>query len=69
MDRKIKQILNIVEVVVAALWLGNLFGVFDFVQGFHIGRWSDAVEQIKNWKYLAAHERFLTQNLSAIMEE
>ncbi|SDU06097.1 Thivi_2564 family membrane protein [Desulfobacula phenolica] len=38
MDRKIKQILNIVMVVAVALWVCNLFGVFDFFQGFHIGK-------------------------------
>ncbi len=38
MDRKIKQILNIVVVVAVVLWVGNLFGVFDSVRGIRIGK-------------------------------
>jgi low temperature requirement protein LtrA len=37
MDRKIKQILNIVVVIAVVLWVGNLFGVFDSLRGIHIG--------------------------------
>lgn len=38
MDRKIKQILNIVVVVAVVLWIGSLFGVFDSLRGIHIGK-------------------------------
>jgi cation transporter-like permease len=38
MDRKIKQILNIVVVIAVILWVGNLFGVFDSIRGFRIGK-------------------------------
>lgn len=38
MDRKIKQILNIVVVVSVILWIGNLFGVFDSLRGMRIGK-------------------------------
>lgn len=38
MDRKIRQILNIVVVFVVVLWVGNLFGVFDSLRGLHIGK-------------------------------
>ncbi len=38
MDRKIKQILNIVVVIAVVLWVGNLFGVFDSVRGIRIGK-------------------------------
>jgi low temperature requirement protein LtrA len=38
MDRKIKQILNIVVVIAVILWIGNLFGVFDSIRGIRIGK-------------------------------
>jgi low temperature requirement protein LtrA len=38
MDRKIKQILNVVVVIAVVLWIGNLFGVFDSLRGMHIGK-------------------------------
>ncbi len=38
MDRKIKQILNIVVVIAVILWVGNLFGVFDSIRGIRIGK-------------------------------
>jgi cation transporter-like permease len=38
MDRKIKQILNTVVVIAVVLWVGNLFGVFDSIRGFRIGK-------------------------------
>ena len=38
MDRKVKKILNIVVVVSVVLWVGNLFGVFDFVRNIRIGK-------------------------------
>ena len=38
MDRKIKQILNVVVVFAVVLWVGNLFGVFDSLRGLHIGK-------------------------------
>lgn len=38
MDRKIKQILNIVVVIAVVLWVGNLFGVFDSLRGIRIGK-------------------------------
>ncbi len=38
MDRKIKQILNVVVVFAVVLWVGNLFGVFDSLRGIHIGK-------------------------------
>ena len=37
MDRKIKQILNIVVVIAVVLWVGNLFGVFDSLRGVYLG--------------------------------
>jgi len=36
MDRRIRQILNILAVIAFVLWLGNLFGTFDSI---HIGNW------------------------------
>lgn len=38
MDRKIKQILNVVVVIAVILWVGNLFGVFDSIRGIRIGK-------------------------------
>ncbi len=38
MDRKIKQILNIVVVIAVILWIGNLFGIFDSIRGIRIGK-------------------------------
>ncbi|MBA3010857.1 MAG: hypothetical protein KKF12_09235 [Proteobacteria bacterium] len=38
MDRKIKQILNVVVVIAVVLWVGNLFGIFDSVRSIHIGK-------------------------------
>ena len=38
MDRKIKQILNMVVVIAVILWIGNLFGVFDSIRGIRIGK-------------------------------
>ena len=37
MDGKIKQILNIVVVIVVVLWLLQVFGVVSGVGGIHIG--------------------------------
>ena len=37
MDGKIKQILNIVVVIVVVLWLLQVFGVLSGVGGIHIG--------------------------------
>jgi len=30
-DKKVKQMLNIFLVVAAVLWMGSMFGIFDFV--------------------------------------
>jgi len=38
MDRKIKQILNVVVVIAVILWVGNLFGVFDSIRSIRIGK-------------------------------
>lgn len=38
MDRKIRQILNIVVVIAVILWVGNLFGLFDSIRDFRIGK-------------------------------
>ena len=38
MDRKIKDILNIVVVVALVLWLLNVFGLFTSLRGIRIGK-------------------------------
>ncbi len=38
MDRKIKQILNIVVVIAVILWVLNVFGVFSTLRGIPVGR-------------------------------
>ena len=38
MQSQIKAILNSVVVVVVAIWVLNLFGVFDYITPFRIGR-------------------------------
>lgn len=38
MDRKIKQILNVVVIIAVVLWIGNLYGVFDSIRGIRIGK-------------------------------
>jgi cation transporter-like permease len=37
MDGKIKQILNIVVVIVVVIWLLQVFGVLSEIRGFRIG--------------------------------
>ena len=37
MDGKIKQILNVVVVIVVILWLLSVFGLLGPMQGMHIG--------------------------------
>jgi hypothetical protein len=37
MDGKIKQILNIVVVVVLVIWLLQVFGLLSFLQGVRVG--------------------------------
>jgi hypothetical protein len=36
MDRKIKKILNIVVVIVVAVWLLNVFGIFAYLKDINI---------------------------------
>lgn len=38
MNHTIKSILNVVVVIVVVLWLLRLFGLFDFVPNFRVGR-------------------------------
>ena len=37
MDRKIKQILNIMVVVILVLWILKVFGLLNFLQGVRVG--------------------------------
>jgi hypothetical protein len=36
MDRKIKQILNVVVVILVIVWLLKVFGLFSYLKDFHI---------------------------------
>ena len=36
MDRKIKQIFNVVVVIVVIVWLLKVFGLFNYLKDFHI---------------------------------
>jgi hypothetical protein len=36
MDRKIKQILNVVVVIIVIVWLLKVFGLFSYLKDFHI---------------------------------
>jgi hypothetical protein len=38
MDRKIKQILNIVVVIAVVLWLLSVFGLLSSLSNIHVGR-------------------------------
>jgi hypothetical protein len=38
MQGQIKSILNGVVVIVLVVWLGNLYGLFDHLRQFHVGR-------------------------------
>jgi len=38
MQSQIKSILNGLVVIVLVLWLGNLYGLFDQLKGFHVGK-------------------------------
>jgi hypothetical protein len=38
MQGQIKSILNGVVVIVLVLWIGNLYGLFDHLRQFHVGR-------------------------------
>ncbi len=38
MQGQIKSILNGVVVIVLVLWLANLFGIFDHLRQFHVGK-------------------------------
>jgi hypothetical protein len=38
MDAKIKKILNIVVIIVVALWLLSVFGVIDSLSTIHVGK-------------------------------
>jgi hypothetical protein len=37
MQGQIKSILNALVVIVLVVWLGNLFGVFDYLRHFRVG--------------------------------
>ncbi len=38
MQRQIKSILNGLVVIVLILWIANLYGLFDHLHQFHVGR-------------------------------
>jgi hypothetical protein len=38
MEGRIKQILNGVVIIAVILWLLQVFGVFSYLSGFHVGR-------------------------------
>jgi len=38
MQGQIKSILNAVVVIVLVLWIGNLYGLFDHLRQFRVGR-------------------------------
>jgi hypothetical protein len=38
MQSQIKSILNAVVVIVLVLWIGNLYGLFDHLKQFRVGR-------------------------------
>ncbi|MGA2753255.1 MAG: Thivi_2564 family membrane protein [Terracidiphilus sp.] len=38
MQGQIKSILNAVVVIVLVLWIANLYGLFDHLHQFHVGR-------------------------------
>jgi hypothetical protein len=38
MQGQIKSILNAVVVIVLVLWIANLYGLFDHLNQFHVGR-------------------------------
>lgn len=38
MDKKIKDMLNIVVVIAVVMWLLNVFGLFTSLRGIHIGK-------------------------------
>ena len=39
MDPKIRQIINLVVVVVVVLWLLRVFGLIDYARGIRVGAW------------------------------
>jgi hypothetical protein len=39
MQESIKSILNGVVVIAVVLWLLNVFGLFHYLTGIHVGRW------------------------------
>jgi hypothetical protein len=38
MQGQIKSILNGIVVIVLVIWIGNLYGLFDHLRQFHVGR-------------------------------